>query len=119
MPDYEVGREAIAEVAAWANENATPDRNEASTRFHLIDRLLKEVLGWSPEEIEVEVREPEGVSDYQLGRPSASLVLEAKRESIGFELPAGFNSPELSLRSLAELDSRISAAIDQVMVYGH
>jgi hypothetical protein len=45
MIDFEAGRAALDDLMGWAHENVDEDRNEASTRFHLIDRLVENVLG--------------------------------------------------------------------------
>lgn len=60
---------------------AVPQLNEASTRFHLLDRVLIECLGWPNDQIGVEEGADEGFVDYTLrsinDRPL--LVIEAKR----------------------------------------
>lgn len=115
--DYENSRAALISLRDWAHTNTDMARNEASTRFHLIDRLVQEVLDWAPEEIRVEVRESEGISDYELGAPARVLLIEAKREEISFELPAGFDAKEISLPALAQLNDGIASAIAQALSY--
>lgn len=89
MSNFESGLDALRKLSDWDDTQPGEDRNEASVRFHLIDVVLKEVLGWPSEEIHVERHGPAGFTDYELGRPSVQLLVEAKRESVGFELPAG------------------------------
>jgi len=49
--DYEAAREKLDDLVAWSIEHATEvSRNEATTRLHLIDRLLFECLGWDRED---------------------------------------------------------------------
>jgi hypothetical protein len=64
------------------------DWNEANTRFHLIDRLLIECLGWpkGPDIFEIEVHTDGEYQDYVLGSPE-SIVWEAKRSGAYFEFP--------------------------------
>src|SRR5215469_920680 len=63
--------------------------NEANTRFHLIDRLLIECLGWSkdPDKFQVEVHTDGEFRDYVLGSPPA-IIWEAKRSGLHFNFPA-------------------------------
>lgn len=45
MVDYEKARDSLSDLRAWADANVSDEqRNEASTRFHLIDRLFVECL---------------------------------------------------------------------------
>ena len=44
------------EIFAYAKQNEILKKNEAQTRFHIIDRIIKELLGWKDEFIEVEER---------------------------------------------------------------
>lgn len=69
------------------------DLNEANTRFHIIDRLLREVLGWPNSSFKLETATVEGYADYHLMRPNGKtvLIVEAKRTGVYFELPANFN----------------------------
>src|SRR5580693_9389769 len=62
--------------------------NEANTRFHIIDRLLIECLGWekAPERFKLEERYDGDFMDYVLGSP-ALAVWEAKRSGIYFDFP--------------------------------
>ena len=44
---YETALTNLDSQIQWAEENKSHHtRNEASTRFHLIDRLLVDCLGW-------------------------------------------------------------------------
>ena len=52
-------------------------RNEDTTRLHLIDPLLMDCLGWMPEDIVTEERLDGQYADYVVGRPMARLILEA------------------------------------------
>jgi len=54
--DYETRQSSLDDLIGWLAENDRENRNEASTSFHLIDRLVKQALTWPPEDVEVEVR---------------------------------------------------------------
>lgn len=92
-------------------------KNEAQTRFHLIDKLLKDCFNWR-NSIEVERYESEnGFTDYELGKPRA-LVVEAKREGILFDIPAGLSSKlVISLQCLFESSAALKEAIEQARSY--
>ncbi|WP_205729159.1 hypothetical protein [Ferrimonas sediminicola] len=64
MVQLHEGKDALAKLIAETSANH--DMNEAQTRFHIIDHILKQCLGWEGE-LEVEVHEREnGFSDYEL-----------------------------------------------------
>lgn len=91
--------------------------NEATTRIRIIDRVLIEGLGWRTSDITSEESGPAGYVDYALGRPSRSVILEAKREGITFEVPAGLSGRRLvDLKTLCD-DPGTKAAIEQVVGY--
>jgi hypothetical protein len=113
---FDEGKDALASLASWASQRSETPRNEASTRFHIIDRLLKECLGWVPEDIAVERYNESTYTDYELGRPAAQLVVEAKREGTTFVLPAG-SSGRLRLRTVAESSAALGEAIAQATHY--
>lgn len=81
---------AIDDLVTYASD---VDLNEADTRFHIIDRLLREVLGWPSSSFKLEPATIDGYSDYHLLRPNGSLALivEAKRTGVYFDLPPNFN----------------------------
>lgn len=56
-------------------------KNEADTRFKIIDKLFVQVLGWPEEDIHLEEAAGEGRSDYRLTvGPLNRMIVEAKRE---------------------------------------
>jgi GTPase SAR1 family protein len=93
------------------------DMNEAQTRFHLIDFIIKECLGWEGD-VEVEQYEQaNGFTDYELGKPR-KLVVEAKREGVPFQIPAGISSRlTMPLKSLVQGNVELKAAIEQSISY--
>jgi hypothetical protein len=116
--DFEVGLSNMEKVIEWAGSNVTDKtRNEATTRLHLIDRLLFECLGWNREDCTVEESYQGTFSDYSFGRPARKLVVEAKREGVYFDLPAGFDKRTCSLRSLLDGNAQLLEAIEQALSY--
>ena len=62
--------------------------SEADTRAKIIDRILKEVLGWPEECFRREIPVHQGYIDYLLRvDPRNMLLVEAKREGIPFDIP--------------------------------
>jgi hypothetical protein len=115
MPiDFETGG---ANLHAMRLEHSAGDRNEATTRFQVIDILLREVLGWETADIDCEVFRDGDYADYTLGNPRRFAVWEAKREALGFTLPNGFNKIVCKLQTLRDLNSSTKSAIDQVQGY--
>lgn len=59
--------------------------NEASTRFQIIDKIIKKTFFWPDSNIKIEDKTNEGYTDYQLvDQEKTYLVIEAKREKINF-----------------------------------
>lgn len=96
-----------------------PDWNEASTRLHVIDRILTDCLGWEklPSRFRVEVRLDGEFSDYILGDPEA-IIWEAKRSGAYFDFPADAErKPTQSLREIFAVSKTAEAALRQVQGY--
>jgi hypothetical protein len=117
MSDYEQGRAAIERLRDWYNVNVA-DRNEATTRLQLIDRIFFDSLGWSKES-DTTLEEPHGkeYADYVFSSPNRLLIVEAKREGDYFELPVGRERLEYSLISLCRDFPNLKAALEQVASY--
>jgi len=92
-------------------------RNEANTRFQIIDTLLKEVLAWDVSDIDCERIFETDRTDYILGNPRRFSVWEAKREGVTFELPQGFSLHVCKVQTLRDLGGAVKEAIDQVQRY--
>ncbi len=98
------------------------DLNEADTRFHIIDRILSDVLGWPRSAFTLEQSTADGYSDYHLLRPNGTiaLIVEAKRSGIYFDLPANFNhsKPFRSVKAKALMTSpTLKSAMTQAQRY--
>src|SRR6266487_684375 len=116
--DYERAKTSLQELIDWAQENdAGRTRNEATTRLHLINLLLADCLSWPAEECVAEEAFEGTYADYTVGRPYRRLLLEAKKEGVYFELPAGFRGHICELSTLAEDSAAIGSAIKQAADY--
>ena len=99
--DYDAGKTALDALLSWADAHAVgADRNEATTRLHLIDGLLEDVLQWDKASIRCEEPAGSGRVDYACGAPAMLFILEAKREGVYFELPAGTRTGTHTIESL-------------------
>jgi len=116
--EYERCRENLEGLLAWYSSEVNEyNRNEATTRLHLIDRLLFECLGWKREDCIAEEAYSKEYTDYSLYSAWRSLIIEAKKEGVYFELPSGYSELEYSLKSLCKDNSDISSAVKQAMNY--
>lgn len=116
MSDYESGKAAIITLNEQFGSDNAHALNEAETRFQILDRILSEALCWPRSSIHVEKHMDGQYSDYELGNPVV-LLIEAKRESVRFELPIGWNKPTAKIETLYELSDEIGSAISQALEY--
>lgn len=96
-----------------------PAENEAQTRYDVIDRLIREVLGWRHGTVRVEEYAPTdekaGYVDYILRLGDASIVVEAKK--IGASFPTPTDKSKLKIGGAVLSSGDISAAIRQAKAY--
>lgn len=94
-------------------------RNEAQTRFELIDTMLTQCLGWDKfSNVTVEKRTEDGFADYILSTSRNVMVFEAKKESLYFEVPLTDKPSLLPIKSLSSKDNpNLTAAMNQVKTY--
>lgn len=97
--------------------------NEASTRLKLIDRVLRDILGWSDEDISPEehITEDGGTtySDYILRTANTAIVVEAKKIGASFTAEPGQRRVKLSNQFLqSELGEAIVQARDYARKFG-
>jgi hypothetical protein len=112
--DFETGLEKAGELASSTNEG---DRNEATTRLQLIDRLLFDCLGWERDEAELEDARGGEYADYVLSSgQTRRLLVEAKREGKYFELPPDF-ARVAKLNAVFAASSDLAAAVEQALGY--
>lgn len=97
-------------------ENQAFDPNETSTRFHIIDNVLKS-LGWNNRDFQLEKQENGEFTDYELGAPRR-LIVEAKNSGISFQIPSECKRNNLRcIRSIMAISSEAKKAIMQVQRY--
>ncbi|SEQ04856.1 hypothetical protein [Neolewinella agarilytica] len=113
---YEQGLLSLEELIRWY-KLSDMTRNEATTRLHLIDVILKEVLNWEPENIIAEESHNGEYADYVLKSTRRLAILEAKKEGLSFELPVKHNRLIYSLKSLCRDHKDLKIALDQVRGY--
>jgi len=116
--EFEWAKGQLEKLITWSTDHEPKtSRNEATTRLHLIDRLLFECLGWEREDCVAEETHEGTYTDYSLGQPMRLLVVEAKREGIYFQLPVGFAGRTCSLKTLCQQSLELDAAIRQAIQY--
>lgn len=117
MITFEEGKEQLRKLSAQAQgRSRLPDENEASVRFHIIDILLTDVLGWNRDDIEVEEHRSGEFTDYEVGKPR-DVVIEAKRASHDFPAPAGSGKRPISLKALKGQAHATFDAVEQTLRY--
>lgn len=106
-------------LAGIENKNLDAAMNEAETRFHIIDLMLREVLQWPRDWIRVEQRAEPGYTDYELGENGTVLIVEAKREGSTFVLPSklGYGVHRISPLARDSSNTALKSAMTQVMMY--
>ncbi len=115
--NYEKSRENIEKLIEWNSKHSKEEKNEATTRFHLIDSLLIDCLGWEKADIKTEESYNGEYTDYTLSLSRPAVIVEAKREGNYFELPEGKKSINYSLASLCKDNPKFKEAIEQVCGY--
>lgn len=106
-------------LAGIKAKNMDATMNEAETRFHVIDQILREVLQWPRDWIRVEQRAEPGYTDYELGETGTVLIVEAKREGTAFELPSNLSYGVHRITPITRdaSNAALKTAMTQVMTY--
>jgi hypothetical protein len=115
--DFESARDRLVSLADWWQSEGSQNRNEATTRLHLIDSLLFGALGWPRGAVTAETRHAGKYADYSLGKPATRLIVEAKREGVSFELPAGVGPGVIGIETLFAASAGFESAVRQVLGY--
>lgn len=114
------GKEGLQRLRNELAETGQGFRNEAQTRLDVINRLVVDCFGWNGEKrtrVQVEVYERGEFSDYELGSPRCT-IWEAKRESIGFELPPGSSrKPIQDIASVIQRTPATRGTLEQAQSY--
>jgi len=115
---FELAQENLDSLILYSQEEIPESkRNEATTRLHLIDRLLFECLGWDRKDCTAENRLDATYTDYSLNCPECLLIVEAKREGVYFELPSGSKKQVYNIQYFKKHASSVYEAIDQALKY--
>src|SRR5690554_175392 len=115
--DAEDGLENLKKLKEFFERNQE-DRNEATTRFQLINQLLLDCLGWDVEDITTEDYTHEGgYTDFTLRLTTKAMIVEAKRQGHSFTLPIDSKKLTYSLSFLCEQYPELGKAIRQVHGY--
>jgi hypothetical protein len=114
--NFEDYKNKLIDLIEWKNTNIM-DRNEATTRLHLIDRIFFECLNWNKEDCVAEEPHGQEYTDYTFNAPYKALIVEAKKEGIYFELPVGFKNRKYKIKTLTNASISISDAISQTISY--
>lgn len=116
--DWGQASPAFDEVADFVGSRDLFRANEAQTRYDVIDRLIRDVLGWSHGSVNVEVRAGEDkdqIIDYTLTLGDDVIVVEAKR--VGASFPTPTRRRQLSLSGSVLGQGEVSKAIAQASGY--
>ena len=114
--DYESCRGRLEDLIRWYSDRVG-QRNEATTRLHLIDTLFFECLGWSRQDATLEEAHGGQYADYAFSAPRRLLIVEAKREGDYLELPAGYNRIEYAIPGLLRDHPLLKSALLQAARY--
>lgn len=114
--DNEQCENNLATLIDWYHRNFA-QRNEATTRLHLIDELFLRCLAWDKENITCEEEHDGQYADYTFRALRKVMIVEAKREGQYFQIPAGTNRIEYSLASLIRGNQDLRNAVEQVAQY--
>ena len=95
------------------DEYLDADFNEADTRAKIIDKILKDVLGWAEKDIAREYSVNSGFIDYRLNQNGiCKLVIEAKRSDDYFLIPPDKNNRYYKISgAISSVRNLISAMI--------
>lgn len=113
---YETCRNNLESLTNWFNLNKA-NRNEATTRFHLVDELFFNCLGWTKEDVVLEDPYDGDYTDYTFHAPRNVLIVEAKKQSDYFELPAGSTKINRSIPNLFRDYKSLKSAVEQATEY--
>lgn len=116
VSQFDHGAVVVSQLAV-EEENEPRDRNEATTRLHLIDKVFFDALGWRREDTLLEDPMDQAYTDYSFGRPATQLIVEAKKEGEYFNLPEGTGGSIVNLTTLLRGNPKLAAAVRQVSGY--
>lgn len=93
--------------------------SETDTRSKLIDYILTEVLGWTEIDIKREERctETNSYLDYKLSTNIPQIIIEAKKNSIDFELPTSTSQKDFVIGGILQKSKQLINAMVQARDY--
>lgn len=115
LEDWGQASVVFDDIKKVVGEKNLVDVNEAQTRFDVIDRIIKEVLGWSSGLIKVEEKSDQGYVDYILRNSDYTIVVEAKK--LGASFPSPTKNVRLKLTGSVLGTGEINRAINQARKY--
>ena len=116
--EYQEGEKNLHDLINWYSSNVNEQtRNEATTRLHLIDRLLFDCLGWNREDCRTEEPVNGKYIDYAFYCPACLFIVEAKREGVYFELPVGTDNVMYNITFFSRQAKSVESAIKQAIGY--
>lgn len=113
--DWGEASTSFDEIYEFVGERNLVDVNEAQTRFDVIDRIIRSVLGWEHGQISVEETTNVGFIDYTLRSAHYIIVIEAKK--IGASFPSPTKKSLLKLSGNVLGTGEIASAITQARSY--
>lgn len=123
-PNYDKSLESLRQIKNEFSKfcNSKGKVTEADTWRLVIDRILTEVLCWPTSKIECEKHEKAKTSIYldyiYKYNDKNSIIVEAKKEGISFDLPENIATTRLKVSSLLKDNkSELSTAIEQTWDY--
>lgn len=120
MSDFTIDQchAALSQLVTDYSRLVLSDANEAATRLKVIDKVLRDVLGWKTDDISPEERCTEDshtvFADYIVRTATTSLIVEAKKAGATFVLPTNQKSGKLGG---ALKEGEVGQAIRQVREY--
>ena len=118
MPaDYLQSLQNLNDLIAEIDGTDEANRNEATTRMQIIDRILFDCLGWARWDCVAEDNYEGTYTDYSLGKPYVTLIVEAKKESVYFDVPTGFDRLYYPIERLRTESPAVFKAVKQAMGY--
>ncbi len=114
---YQAISEVFNDFSSFCSVRGTV--SEADTRVKIIDRVLKDVLGWPEQSIIREESINGGFIDYTLTTVTRRrlLLVEAKREGVSFEVPNSTIKSQYKLDSSIKSNKELYSAIEQAQRY--
>ena len=117
--DWGQASEPYDEIRKFIANRDISKESEAQTRYDVIDRIIREVLGWGHGHVGVEVRpDGDGVDryvDYVLRQGDTLIVVEAKKAGAAFPLATKKKRLKIDGSVLGRGD--VGKAIDQALSY--